>query len=136
MTNYHKELGFPNTLVVPNILVNLQYTTHALERREREGKHDELKVLPTIVRVTPENVFEVNTFDNIHCKKVSVRINYDFKRDIILVLELLSESKAKVITFWLNSKKDLHKNFNKDKYTIPNESNKPPGEIPSSGIQE
>lgn len=118
MKAYHKTLGFPEKLVVPDIIVKLQYTIHAEERKKREGKYD-LKVLPSVVKVNSSNVFEIHTEDDIICKKVAIRIHYDHRRDIILILELINENKAKVVTFWLNSKKDNHKNFKKEKYTIP-----------------
>lgn len=114
---YHKDMGFPETLIIPEILVNLQYTGHAIERQQ--NRIGGLKAIPSIARITKENVFEVSTENDIDCKKVLIRIPYDRKRDIVLVLELLSQEKAKVITFWLNNKKDQHKNFNKEKYNIP-----------------
>lgn len=121
--NYHKDLGFPDTLTIPNVILHLQYTLHAQDRKTREGKYNELKVLPTIIRTNPSNIFEIETEDNVYCKKILIRIGYDYKRDITLVLEPLSSTKAKVITFWLNNKGDKHKNFNKDKYTIPDKNN-------------
>lgn len=114
---YHKDIGYPDTLVIPEGLVSLQYTSHAMERKE--DKYEGLKVLPTIVRILKSNVFEIHTENNINCTKVLVRTPYDYKRDITLVLELLPMEKAKVITFWLNLKKDQHKNFDKTRYSIP-----------------
>lgn len=117
--NYHKDIGFPATLVFPDQLVNLTYTKHALDRRQRDEAKLKLKVLPSIVRLNKKNIFEVHTDDNLVCTKVLVRIEYDYSRDITLVLELLPEDKARVITFWLNLKKDKHENFNKERYDIP-----------------
>lgn len=119
--NYHIDIGFPKTLVIPERLVNLSYTKHALDRRQRDEKKEQLKVLPSIVRLKAENIFEVHTNDDINCTKVLMRTSYDYSRDMILVLELYAEDteKAKVITFWLNLKKDKHKNFKTDRYDIP-----------------
>jgi hypothetical protein len=119
MKNYHKDVGFPDTLIFPDALVCLTYTKHALYRRQREEQKMKLKVLPSVVRVKKDNIIEVHTEDDVNCKKVVVRISYDYSRDIVLVLELVPDDCAKVITFWLNLKKDLHENFNKEKYDIP-----------------
>jgi hypothetical protein len=120
MKNYHKDIGFPDTIIFPDDkLVTLSYTKHALDRRKRDEKKMQLKILPSVVRLKKDNVFEVNTEDDINLIKVSVRVPYDYNRDITLVLELLSGDRAKVITFWLNHRNDKHENFSREKYSTP-----------------
>jgi hypothetical protein len=126
MKNYHKDIGFPSTLMFPDSLVMLTYTKHALDRRQRDEKRLKLKVIPSIVRVHKDNIVEIHTEDDVNCKLAVVRTHYDFSRDITLVLDLIARDKAKVVTFWLNFKKDKHENFKRERYTVP--ENKPTDE--------
>ena len=50
-------------------------------------------------------------------KKIVLRSRYNTKKDIIFVIELFPFSmKAKIITLWLNNKKDKHYTLDKTKY--------------------
>lgn len=116
---YHRDIGFPSELQLPEGFMNLRYTKHARERQR--DKYNNLKVLPTTVNILKDTVVEVHTDDNVKAKKLLIRINYDKKRDIVMALELI-DTGARVITFWLNYKKDQHLNLDKTKYTHPHES--------------
>lgn len=116
---YHRDIGFPSTLTVTEGFHKLGYTKHARERQY--DKYEGLRVLPTVINIKKENVVEIHTDDNIKPKKLLIRIHYDKKRDIVLALQPL-DGFAKVITFWLNDKRDQHLNLDKTKYTHPNES--------------
>lgn len=116
MKNYHKEIGLPDTIIIPEALYHLHYTDHAIERKNDYS----LLVLPTVVRTNKNNVFEIYTQDDIVCIKILVRVAYDRNRDISLVLEILPDKKTRVVTFWLNNKKDKHRHFNKERYVHPN----------------
>lgn len=126
---YHKDLGFPNTLHIPDFQVHLEYSHHAQERTKRKKLNQDgsesdtmlydLNLLPKMVRISKENIFEIETKNNKRCKKVLIRIKYDNKRDMILVLQILHKKLAKVVTLWLNARKDNHKTINMEKYTIP-----------------
>lgn len=116
---YHKEIGFPKSLLMPiEIVVALRYTNHAKERIERNNY--KLIVIPHFVKVTSDNIIEGYTTDTINLEKIIVRIPYDRNRDIVLVLQPeFDKFKAKVITFWLNHKSDNHPSLDKTKYTKP-----------------
>lgn len=111
MNMYHREVGFPDSLLIPDLKVKLKYCDHTLEKN--------LKILPKYIRINKTNIFEVSTFDDIKIKKALVRINYDEKRDMVLVLQILSKAWARVITVWLNKKQDKHYTLDKTKYKIP-----------------
>lgn len=119
MITYHKDIGFPESLIIPkDIILKLRYTNHAKERMERDNY--KLIVIPSVVKLTTDNVIEAYTEDNINLKKILIRVSYDRNRDIVLVLQPeFKKSGAKVITFWLNNKKDNHSSTDKTKYTKP-----------------
>lgn len=113
---YHRDIGFPSTAEIKEGFYNLTYTRHAKERQEI--KYGGLRVLPSVLNITKDKVVEIHTDDNITAKKLLVRIGYDKKRDIVLAIQPM-DGVAKVITFWLNDKKDTHRNLDKTKYTRP-----------------
>jgi hypothetical protein len=115
---YHKDIGFPASLVIPEVLLDLRYTRHAEERKNRDDY--KLLVVPTVIRITKQNIVEAVTEDNATLKKATIRVEFDRTRDIVLVLEpLFNVTKAKVVTFWLNNKRDTHQTLDKRKYTKP-----------------
>ena len=130
MNVYHREIGFPKTLKIPDLLLDLQYSKHALSRTSRKKKNEDgtesntylyrLSLLPTKVRINEKNVYELYTEDDIHCRKVLIRIGYDERYDMIMVLDIINKNNATVVTIWLNRKADKHKTINKEKYKIPN----------------
>jgi hypothetical protein len=113
---YHRDIGFPESLKVNQGFYKLRYTNHARERQAK--KYDGLKVLPSVVNITDKNVVEVHSNDKTTANKLLVRIHYDRTRDIVLALQPF-DGYCKVITFWLNNKKDQHLNLDKTKYTHP-----------------
>jgi hypothetical protein len=119
MTIYHRDIGFPESLIVPyDTVLELRFTNHAKERMVR----DEYKVivLPTLVKLTQTNIIELYTENNTDIKKILMRVAYDYSRDIVLVIEpLFNKGAAKVVTFWLNHKKDHHKALDMTKYAKP-----------------
>lgn len=120
MNIYHKNVGFPTSLLLPKeLIIKLGYTTHAQERKQREQKYN-ISLLPSIVKITKENIIEAYTKDNQNLNKVRIQIPYDKRRNIIIILELfLKTAFGKVITFWLNNKNHHHKNLNLQKYNKP-----------------
>lgn len=113
---YHRGIGFPKTINLSQGFTFLRYTKHAAERQAL--KYDGLKVLPSTVNINWGNVVEIHTDDNVNVKKLLLRINYDKYRDMVLAIQVLPKY-AKVITFWLNDKKDKHTHLDKTKYTHP-----------------
>lgn len=93
---YHKELGFPDTLILHksyNKLLN--YSLHAIKSAK-------------------EDIIEVETEDNIKVDKVLIRVPYSEYFDLCIVI-LLDNSLVK--TVWLNSVDDKHFTLVKEKYT-------------------
>lgn len=113
---YHRKIGFPDTLKIPSVTLQLGYTTHA---RQRKDKDYNLLVVPTIVKIVPKNVIEIDTEDDININKMLIRIQYTKSQDMILVLNPnFKKRTASVITLWVNDKRDHHSN-NKKEYSIP-----------------
>lgn len=111
---YHKDIGFPESLKVPEGIRNLRYSGHAKERFE--GKYKGQLILPSFIRITKNNLVEVSTDDNIIINKVMVRTHYDNRKDICVVF---NPNSGKVVTLWINRKDDAHDSFDKTRYTIP-----------------
>jgi len=113
---YHKIIGFPNTLIFPNIFIYLNYwTKHAAQKRDVQYKK-----VPTGVLLTPDTAIEITTDDDIHIQKAVIRQKYDNKNDIIISFRLRkSKSQGTIISFWLNDRFDQHATLDKSKYNIP-----------------
>lgn len=121
MIIYHREIGFPASLLVPyDTTLVLGLTNHAKDRLTRDDY--KILVMPTVVKLTKSNIVEMYTEDNRNVLKILMRVPYDYTRDIVLVIQPdFQKGKAKVITFWLNHKKDQHPGLDMTKYTKPNE---------------
>jgi hypothetical protein len=111
---YHKDIGFPESLKIPYGIVNLRYSHHA--RQRFKWKYREQIILPSYVRISESNVVEAGTEDGECCSKLMVRIAYDNRQDMCVVLNPYS---GKVITLWINNKQDRHDLFDKTKYNQP-----------------
>lgn len=110
---YHRDLGFPSTLVLNDLYYRLvTYSQHAL-RASKEDRYGDIN-LPKIVMFGIKDIIEVETNDNINVQKVLVRIPYSDDFDLCLVI-LLENSLVK--TVWLNSVDDKHFTLVKEKYT-------------------
>lgn len=117
---YHKTIGFPESIIIPNRIFNLGYTNHA-RNRAKERMKGVFRVLPTFVRLTPENLIEIHTDDNRYIKKAVVKLHYDTNRDIILVLDIkYPQKKAVVVTLYYNAKNHSFETLDKSKFTKPN----------------
>lgn len=116
MKTYHKNIGFPETLAIPDVFVNLRYTRHALQRQHEDYK---LKVAPKVVKIYSGNIVEAATEDGVTLKKVLIRTNYNKTHDMILVIEPdFTRNLGRVITLWINHKKDQHQTCTKQ-YDTP-----------------
>lgn len=112
---FHKTLGFPKGLIVPNISLELKYTKHSLVKQK------ELKIMYEFKSIRPlrENLIEVD-YENKTITHMVIRMSYNEQKDIIIVLDPNWKTKtAKVITVWLNNKHDLHLTLKKDQYESP-----------------
>jgi hypothetical protein len=110
---YHRELGFPKTIILPQNPLYLIYSKHATVRYGENALNFNLKK----IKIKLEDIIEIRTKDNIKCSSLLVRKKLDSNRDIILSLKI-SIKKAVVITLWVNNKKDNHKTLNKNLYDI------------------
>lgn len=112
---YHKTLGFPKGLVVPNVSLELKYTKHSLIKQK------ELRIVHEFRSIRPirENLIELN-YENEVITHMVIRMCYNDSKDIILVLDPnWKTNKAKVITVWLNNKHDQHLSLKKEQYESP-----------------
>lgn len=115
---FHKQVGFPEQLIIPRKFLFLKYSKHALRRfKERVNKRP-----PSInkMMLTKKKFVEVKTTES--GKKILmcvVRIQHNKSYDIVLVLKPnFKKATAKVITLWINHKKDHHM-INKSNYSKP-----------------
>ena len=108
---YHKDLGFPKTIVLPTNQLYLIYSKHATVRYGENALSFKLKK----IKIKLEDIIEIRTKDNITCSSILIRRKHDRNRDIVLSLKI-SAKKAVVITLWVNNKGDNHKTLNKNLY--------------------
>lgn len=108
---YHPLSGFPDTLIIPTLCMNLEYTKHALER----AKSTYIPITkPTQALITWDKIVEVETPDDINATKIVLRTKYDNINDLILVLHPnFNTGIARVITLWTNDFRDTHRTLNK-----------------------
>lgn len=110
---YHRELGFPDTLIIHKSYSRLlNYSLHAI----KSAKEDRYEIinLPNLVTFSKDNIIEIETVDNIKADKVLIRIPYSEDFDLCVVI-LLENSLVK--TVWLNSVNDKHITLVREKYT-------------------
>lgn len=110
---YHKDLGFPNTLVMPSGVMFLEYSNHALRASKNDRYTDSIH-LPKAVTIDFSKIVEVETPDNINVTKIVLRIKYSTQCDLCLVI--LPETFV-VKTVWLNRNDDTHFTLDVTKYT-------------------
>ena len=110
---YHKQLGFPKTLELPEkeILVP-QYSLHA-KRSANDDRYGFIK-LPEVLKIEKHNIIEVETEDNITPTKIMLRVQYTNTLDLCLVYNVQD---TLVRTVWLNKSTDRHASLDKSKYT-------------------
>ena len=114
---YHKEIGFPNTLVIPEMCLKLEYTKHALERTTKTSVPI---TKPSSALILIKDIVEVETKDDKTPIKIVLRTKYNNIYDLVLVLQPnYSTGYARVITLWLNDFRDTHKTLNKNLYDTP-----------------
>ena len=121
MKLYHKDIGFPSSFILADKLyIGIKYSRHALKKRKEIDKH-----LPNkqIVKFPGKSVIEVGISKKGRVKILVIRKSFSKKKDIIFVLDMeIGGFVGKVITLWINDKKDKHFSLDKTKYTKPYES--------------
>jgi hypothetical protein len=112
---YHKDIGFPETLIFPDSIWKLIYTDHALIKGEKIYFYDWIH---DIRKIKKETIIEVVTDDNKLVLEVVIRLPYQTGYDVSLALDIVGKT-AIVKTLWLNRKKDTHQTLDKTIYDIP-----------------
>jgi len=109
---YHRDLDFPQDLdLKEGYIISPKYSRHSL----MAAKEDKLGIIkpPETITFSRRHIVEISTLDNIIVDKIVVRLNYDKKLDLVLVI-LLKNNICK--TCWLNLKSDSHTTLKKEKY--------------------
>lgn len=121
---YHKDIGFPDDLVLPRGFgadITLRYGDHAREEAMKE-KYGILQ-LPKRLDLRKVDMFEVATDPGQKVvKKICVRMPHDDEKDIVIVISIPS---GMVRTVWANLKSDKHKTLNRSNYIDPNRRQQP-----------
>ncbi len=109
---YHNLFSYPDSLELKEgYIISPKYSRHSLQAA-KEDRYGVIK-LPETITFSKRNIVEISTLDNIIVDKIVVRLNYDKKSDLILVI-LLKNNICK--TCWLNLKSDSHTTLKKEKY--------------------
>ena len=118
---YHKEIGFPKSLIFPKYLVHLHWTDHACDKMNSFGLAGG-KLLKTHIYKKDTIEVEVNDKTGI-ITDIVVRLPYSQKYDIAFALSITKTKHAVIKTVWLNNKKDQHKTLDRSKYDLPDNYN-------------
>ena len=115
---YHKDIGFPDDLVMPrgfSPVITLDYGGHA-RFEAMSDKYGKLNLPHRVDVRTDGDIIEVGAIDNVCCKLV-FRMSYDAKKDIVLVIKVPT---GFVKTVWANEKNDQHRTLDRSRYGNPN----------------
>lgn len=128
MPIFHKKVGIPDKVIVPEGKIYLEKTKHA-EKEAKDSRYlekDEEKLdIPDSISLTEENVFEIETDENSIIEKIGCRVDYDSDRDLCMALAapeggmFSPTSKWAVKTVWINRVDDAHNTLDKSKYDSP-----------------
>jgi len=110
---YHRDLGFPSTLVVEEAYTFYpRYSAHA-EKESKSDRYGEIK-LPKRIDFLSSDIVEIETSDDKTIDKMVVRLSYNGTLDLCSVI--IPETSV-VKTVWINAKKDKHPTLDKSKYS-------------------
>lgn len=117
MSLYHRDIGFPKGLQWPlGGRYRLTLSGHA--RLEcKKDRYNPIRV-PNVIDFDRSDVFEIEVDDGT-IVKFAIRIRYDGRHDLALVLRPSEEGAFHVVTVWLNSRKDQHFTLDERKYARP-----------------
>ncbi len=109
---FHKDIGLPIGLAMPQAGLSLRYGFHAQDRQAEKIPSGALpKTLP--------NGFTVIEAESVRGKAMKWVVRFPFTADSDLVLVITMDGFVK--TLWLNKKSDLHKSLNRSAYLKPNQ---------------
>lgn len=117
---YHRDIGIPSNITVPQREVACDYTGHA----DRARYNDRYGTIPKLEKLDLRecDVVEVSVAEG-RVSKLVVRTPHptDARNDIVMVLRP-GESKKHpwaVVTNWINSRNDTHRSLDRTKYADP-----------------
>ena len=118
---YHKKLGIPQEVEIPDVEFSLHYTRHALIRSKQRLRYVGRKEVPKVLTIKKNKIVELETEKGsnkiVGC---TIRLMHDKKVDIVLILKFNHKKKfAKVVTVWFNERKDNHRKIDLTKYNTP-----------------
>jgi hypothetical protein len=118
---YHKKIGFPQDVEVPDVEYRLHYTRHALMRSRQRLRYVGRKEVPKILVIKKNKIVELEMKkDSNKIVGCTIRLMHDKKVDIVLILKFNHKKKlAKVVTVWFNERKDNHRKVDVTKYNTP-----------------
>lgn len=114
---YHRDIGIPTNVTVPQRTVSCEYSGHA----DRERFDDRYGTIPRLddVDLTTADVVEVSTTDN-KLSKLLVRVPHpeDNTLDVVMAIRPGETKKHPwlVVTSWLNKRNDTHQTLDRSKY--------------------
>jgi hypothetical protein len=112
---YHRDIGFPTTIILPSSIRKLIFTDHAWEKGEDIPFY---KWIHGTRKIKPETIVELFTDDDVLVKQFVLRLDYDKSLDISIAVDMKGFTGI-IKTMWLNRKKDTHRTLDKSIYDIP-----------------
>lgn len=114
---YHKEIGFPIDVKLPEGKFGLEWSEHAL----READYDiNGKIKPSnAIIIDPYRIFEIQVEQGKDIVKFCYRTRYNAKCDVVYALIPNGNGAFTVKTAWLNRRSDKHATLNYEKYDKP-----------------
>ena len=114
---YHKDIGFPQNVKMPEGTYELRnYSRHALRAAE-DDRYGVAKDLPRRINMAQVDLVEIQVERNSVVKAV-VRADYDSRLDLVIVFMPQTPDNF-VKTVWFNEKCDQHKTLQRWKYDVP-----------------
>jgi hypothetical protein len=114
---YHRDTGFPKSLIIEEFEANLILSNHAIERILGNLY---IVNLPERIKIKKEDIVEITTLDKVNIQKMLIRIPNTSRTDYVMSIKPFFETKtALLITIWLNFKQDTHITLDKTKYDLP-----------------
>lgn len=119
-TTYHRDIGIPSNVTVPQRVVKCEYGGHADQERFEE-KYGQIPRLDS-VDLASADVVEVAVAEG-RVSKLLVRVPHptSAQDDIVMVLRPgeTKRSPWTVVTNWVNRKNDKHSTLDRSKYADP-----------------
>lgn len=114
---YHRDIGLPSNVTVPQKKVKCEHTGHS----DRERWDDRYGVIPKVeeVDLATADVVEVTTSNN-RISKLLVRVPHpeDETLDVVMAIRPGEDKREpwRVVTNWLNKRNDTHHTLDRSKY--------------------